>query len=695
MVICYPALRPPGRVKARGSVKRCGLLVLATLFVFLMAVSYRAQRAQAASSPAAPQSSQPAPKKHAAAKAPAKMTNDECLACHSDASLAKEVNGKIVSLHIDSDKFKASIHSAFGCTDCHTDIKAFPHDPAPVKPLCSSCHAGEQTAYDHGVHAKAASAGNTQVAKCQDCHGSVHELLPSSDPKSKVAHENIPQTCGACHGQKFVMASGGISAAPFTSYQESVHGKAVAAGSEKAAVCTDCHGEHDILSAVDPKSPINKFNVPTTCAKCHNNIKQEYVQSIHGQAIARGNWQAPVCTDCHGIHTIKAPKDANSSVAAANVKNTCGQCHESVRLSNEFGVPGGRVGTYLASYHGMAQKVGSSTVANCASCHGVHNILPSTDPHSTINHANLAKTCGQCHPGANEKFISFQVHQDGVSKASFGDRVIALISHFYVWMIVCVIGGMVLHNLIVFRKKLILHRMGQPRILFRMTLAQRVQHLLLLASFFTLVLTGFALRYPSSWLAAIFVNELVRSYVHRIAGVVLITVSMFHAWYLITHPDGRQLLKDMLPDWKDVTDARDAFRYYLGYSDQRPMFGRFTYAEKMEYWALVWGMFVMGSTGLMAWFKVAVGRHVPGWWIDVAITIHWYEAVLATLAIIVWHLYGVMFDPDNYPMNWAWFDGKMSIEQYRHEHPLDFLAIEKADGSQLQTEEREKAEVEK
>ncbi len=151
--------------------------------------------------------------------------------------------------------------------------RRFPHDPTPAKPMCATCHAGEQTAYDHGVHAKAAAAGNTNVAKCQDCHGSVHELLPSSDPKSKVAHANIPQTCGACHGQKFAMASGGMTAAAFNSYQQSVHGKAVAAGSEKAAVCTDCHGEHDILSAVDPKSPINKFNVPTTCAKCHANVK--------------------------------------------------------------------------------------------------------------------------------------------------------------------------------------------------------------------------------------------------------------------------------------------------------------------------------------------------------------------------------------------------------------------------------------
>ena len=610
------------------------------------------------------------------------MTNDECLACHNDPTLTQDVNGKPVSLHVDDAKFKASIHSIFGCVDCHADIKGFPHDPAPVMPKCSTCHDGEQNAYDHGVHAKAAAAGNTNVAKCQDCHGSVHELLPSSDPKSKVAHANIPQTCGACHGQKFAMASGGMTAAAFTSYQQSVHGKAVAAGSEKAAVCTDCHGEHDILGAGDPKSPINKFNVPTTCAKCHADVKTAYMQSIHGEAIQRGNWQAPVCTDCHGIHTIKAPKDANSSVAAANVKNTCASCHEGVRLSNEFGVPGGRVSSYLASYHGMASEVGSNTVANCASCHGVHNILPSADPRSTINHANLAKTCGQCHPGANEKFITTKVHLDGANKADTGSKIILMIRKFYLWMILAVIGGMVLHNLIIFRKKLILHRIGQPRILYRMTLIQRVQHLTLLVSFFTLVLTGFALKYPQSWLAAMFVNELVRSYIHRIAGVVLIVVSLFHVWYLTTKPEGRQLLIDMLPNWKDVTDARDAFRYYLGYSDQRPMFGRFSYAEKMEYWALVWGMFVMATTGLMAWFKVGVGERVPGWWVDVAITVHFYEAILATLAIVVWHLYGVIFDPDAYPMNWAWFDGKMSIEHYEHEHPLDIGAIEKARGSE-------------
>src|SRR5271167_2938805 len=503
----------------------------------------------------------------AAPKTP-KMSNEDCLACHNDSSLTKEENGKQVSLHVDDAAFKASIHSMFTCTDCHKDVKAVPHDPAPAKPVCATCHADQQAAYGHGIHAKAAAGGNTNVAKCQDCHGNVHTILPSSDPKSKVAHGNIPETCGACHGKQLVMASSGVSSAPFNSYEQSVHGKAVNGGSGYAAVCTDCHGTHDIMAGTDPKSPIAKFNVPATCGKCHAEVQTEFMQSTHGAALTRGNWHAPVCTDCHGIHTIKAPTDPKSAVAAGNVGNTCGSCHESVKLSSEFGVAGNRVSSYLSSYHGLASKVGSSTVANCAGCHGVHNILPSSDPRSTINHANLAKTCGQCHPGANEKFITSKVHLDGsAQKADVGNKVIGFISKFYIWVIVAVIGGMVLHNLLVFRKKLLLHRIAHPRILFRMTLAQRAQHLTLLISFLTLVLTGFALRYPSSWLAIAFVNEHVRSLIHRLAGVVLIAISLYHIWYIVTKADGRQLIKDMLPDWKDVTDVRDALLYYVGVRD--------------------------------------------------------------------------------------------------------------------------------
>ncbi len=150
----------------------------------------------------------------------------------------------------------------FTCVDCHTDVKNSAHETPPQRITCATCHADEQAAYERSFHAKAVKGRNDNAATCVDCHGSPHELLPASDPKSRVHHSNIPATCGACHSQKFVMDGSGLRVQTVASYEQSVHGHAVANGSEKAAVCTDCHGTHEILDAKDSKSPIFKFNVP-------------------------------------------------------------------------------------------------------------------------------------------------------------------------------------------------------------------------------------------------------------------------------------------------------------------------------------------------------------------------------------------------------------------------------------------------
>lgn len=607
-------------------------------------------------------------------RAEQKPTNDDCLACHSDATLTHEVAGKIVSLHVDPAKFKDSIHgSMFACVDCHTDLKSSPHEKTPEKVSCAKCHADAQAAYDRSFHAQAIKAGNGKAATCVDCHGSPHALLPAADPKSRVNHANIPATCGTCHGQKFVMEASGHSAQTFLSYQESVHGRAVAAGSEKAAVCTDCHGPHEILSANDAKSTIFKFNVPMTCAKCHGPVQQEFMASIHGKAIARGNGQAPVCTDCHGIHSIKSHVDPESSVSAQNLaRSTCARCHEGVRLSQEFGLEGHKASTYLASYHGLASRLGSQVVANCASCHGVHNILPSSDPKSTINHANLVNTCGKCHPGVTENFVAAKVHVEAPLSADTGSIWVRRVKRFYLAMIVIVIGGMLLHNAIIWRRKALLRRGMHGHTVTRMDRNQRIQHMLLLTSFIVLVLTGFALKFPESWFAGLLgMGERVRAIVHRTAAVVLIATSFYHLFYVALHRQGKRLLLDFLPLPKDVLDVWHTFRHYLMSDAEKPAFKRFNYAEKAEYWALVWGMAVMATTGIMLWAKVWVGNVLPRWWLDVATAIHFYEAVLATLAIVVWHFYQVFFDPDVYPMNWSWWDGKMSFEHYREEHALD------------------------
>ena len=617
---------------------------------------------------------------HAAGKpeAPAKPSNDDCLACHSDASM---VNGKDVH----GDAFKASIHgSMFTCVDCHTDIKSLPHEMGLAKPTCATCHADEKAKYDSGVHGKALAAGNQKAASCESCHGNIHEILPASDPKSRTAKINIPKTCAQCHSQSIP----GVSGKPALAYQESVHGKLVAAGNDKAAVCSDCHQSHDVLAAGDPKSPVFHANIPKTCAQCHAKPAEDFGASIHGKLLAEGNIHVPVCTDCHGVHTIKLTSDKASPVNGKNQGDVaCAQCHNNVRMTKEFGIPGGRTDSYNASYHGMANEMGSTRTASCSSCHGTHKILPSSDPASTVNPNNLVKTCGQCHPGANANFAKGKIHLDPTLAAQmdFGSKVNDYVRQVYSLLIVGTIGFMFLHNLMIFVRKLIDRKknppqhVAGPRVVVRMTKNQRIQHFLLLVSFFTLVVTGFALKYPDA-LHFIFVNELVRSYVHRFAGVLMILVSLYHVYYLASTIEGRQMFMDMLPQLKDASDIVDVFAYYLGFSSKKPQFKRFNYAEKMEYWALVWGTFVMALTGLVIWFKVQSASAIPRWWVDVATTVHFYEAILATLAIIVWHLYQVIVDPDTYPLNFAFIDGKMSVEHYQDEHGMDSETLAKYAG---------------
>lgn len=607
--------------------------------------------------------------------ATSQIQNSDCLACHNDTTLATSAQGKPVSLYVSEKSFEQSAHGVLKCSDCHTDIKSIPHEPVRSMPSCGTCHSDEQAAYERSIHGQATLHGNAAAAWCIDCHGDAHAILPASDPDSNVYHTNIPGICGSCHQQKFVMSTSGLSTQVFVSYEQSVHGRAVVAGSQKAAVCTDCHGTHEILMAGDPKSSTFKFNVAATCGKCHAQESVQYVRSVHGQAIQRGNWLAPVCTDCHGIHTIQAP--GNPSVSAqALAQITCARCHQGVRLTSEFGIPGARVASYEASYHGLASRLGSRVVANCASCHGSHLILASSDPRSTINKANLAATCGQCHPGATARFTRFPVHAGTSPSADIGDRVVAWIKRFYLGVILSVVGAMILHNVLLWGSKAMARHKREHATIVRMTLNERIQHWVLLGCFTVLAVTGFALIYPFSAIADwMGVTDPVRRIVHRTAGVTLIAAGIYHVFYICLTRAGRGTVLALLPEAKDVRDLLASLRYHLGMSPQKPQFGRFNYGEKFEYWALIWGTVIMACTGLMAWFQLMVTRLLSGWWIDVALTIHLYEAILATLAILIWHFYQVMFDPDVYPMNWSWWNGRMSLEHYKDEHASDTETI--------------------
>src|SRR5688572_19109802 len=498
------------------------------------------------------------------------------------------------------------------CSGCHGPGKTLPYIGNAL------FHTAPHSEYDRSFHAL--SKNGTKSAKCLDCHtrdGDLTTLLPASDPKSTTNRANIAETCGRCHGDKSVMQGSGISDRPFLTYRESVHAKAVAQGNISAAVCTDCHNSHDIRPASDPQSPIAKVNIPGTCSKCHTSESAEFMQSVHGHAVTRGVSRSPVCTDCHGIHGITSPvEQATASASSAVATETCAGCHEGVTLTREFGVAGERVSSYKDSYHGLASEFGSKIVANCASCHGVHNILPSSDPKSMIHAINLPQTCGQCHIGAGVNFATGKIHLTSGLVSAAGGRDAGVIGTrivrwIYIPLIVLVIGGMAIHNGLIWIRKAAAKK-RQTRQIVRLTANQRVQHWLLLTSFIALVLSGFALQYPDSWLASMLGgSEYLRRIIHRVAAVVMLAAGVYHLAYLGISKEGRLWLKDMAVRGKDFQDVLGNFRYYLGASGVRPRIARFGYAEKAEYWAVVWGTMIMGLTGLMIWFKLGIFGFLP------------------------------------------------------------------------------------
>jgi len=540
----------------------------------------------------------------AAAPAFAGLKNSDCLDCHGDNTLFKtNAAGKAVSLFVDAAKLKLSAHATNACISCHTDVTTK--------------------------------------------HPDDNKIL-------------APVNCALCHARQTA------------SYNASVHGLALKAGHDDAATCRDCHDSHEIISDNSPTSPIYFSRQAATCGACHDQEAREWAQSVHGKAVAAGSPDAPTCTGCHDDHKIRSLKSTSTISISEDV---CSRCHASERLNTKYNLPADRVKTFFESYHGLAAQYGSTVAANCASCHGYHKILPSSDTNSTVSKVNLVATCGKCHPGASREFSLGKIHvaPDGQAGGTdFGSKLNNWTRRIYLFLIFATIGGMLAHNGILFVKKTAARLRMTERPVVRMTASQRWQHFILATSFIVLAVTGFALKFPDSWLAKVLgSNEPFRRWAHRVAGIVMLAIGAYHLIYILATRDGRKLVADLFPVKKDALDVFQAVRYLAGLSKDKPKIGRFGYAEKMEYWAVVWGTLIMGATGLAIWLKIDVTQFLPRWVVTVATTIHYYEAVLACLAIIVWHFYHVIFDPEVYPLNTACLDGRISEEFQAHEHPLE------------------------
>jgi cytochrome b subunit of formate dehydrogenase len=516
------------------------------------------------------------------------------------------------SCHEQGQKLENSAHTGLTCDTCHESHDKYPHPTNIPKPVCTTCHADQAGDYAQSAHGLARKAGNEGTPDCGLCHGSAHELLP-------------------------------------------------------------------------PKSQAFRTAVPDTCALCHTDVVAQYRASVHGRALANGITQAPLCTDCHGEHKIVKHTNEASPVNAAHIRDTCGSCHGDVRLTRKFGLPSDRLISFDSSFHGLAAKSGSQTVANCASCHGVHNILPSSDAKSTINAKNLPTTCGQCHPGAGTRFAISQVH---VVEGSTEPAPLRFVREFYLLLIPVTIGLMLLHQggdwirkliRLRFRKSVVARSAAGGYAEIRMLPFERLQHAVMAVSFIVLVWTGFALKYPDQWWARPLLllegARSMRSLIHRTAAVIFMAISITHLVSLIVSRKLRNHWKEMLPNRKDPREALSNFAYNLGLGDTPPPRSSHSYIEKAEYWAVVWGAIVMVATGLLLWANNIAMKLLPKSWLDIATSVHFYEAVLASLAIVVWHFYSVIFDPDVYPLNTAFLKGtSVKKEEHSREHAAHTVA---------------------
>jgi cytochrome b subunit of formate dehydrogenase len=614
------------------------------------------------------------------------ITAPTCLQCHGNPSLSvTDLTGQRRSLYIGAATFHGSVHGSFDCQVCHEGITSIPH--AAVLPLvnCGKCHTDVAASYqDHGGRAE--TAGHLFPA-CWDCHGT-HDIRPGSDSLSRVYPANLPKTCGACHAHPAIVGQYHIpTIQPVAAFTASVHARTPAGGRQLAATCVDCHSAtgtgHQILPPIDPRSTIFHFNIPRTCGRCHAAVARDYERSSHGLVAARGEADAPVCTTCHGEHGILPVADPRSPVHATNVSLvTCGPCHASRLMNRKYGLPTGIMRSWQHSYHGLKSSDGDAEVANCASCHTAHHTLPPTDPASAVNPANLHTTCGQCHRGISAAVYQVPIHTTtGIALNRTG----RILQSIYVIAIIVIIGLMVVHWLIDLSKHVrLLNRREQ---IVRMRRDELWQHTLLMLSFTVLAITGFAFQYSGSfWARFLFGWEggfALRHTIHRVAAVVFVATAVWHAVYL-TRSRGRRFLRDIFPRGADFRQFWQTIAFNVGRRKEAPRFGRFSYIEKAEYWALVWGTFVMTFTGLALWFGNVTERVLQVQALGIMLVVHFYEAVLAGLAILVWHFYSTIFSPSVYPNNPSWYTGTMPADMYRREHPDDpvLVAAEAAEAAE-------------
>ncbi len=607
------------------------------------------------------------------------MADQDCLSCHSKDNLSVTRDGQVISMFVDSLEAQSSIHRKVACAQCHTGVSPSLERPCATitsKVDCSICHEEVVKTYQTSAHGILEERGDPNAPKCLDCHG-VHNIRARRDIQSPTYPTGVPNLCGKCHreGNKAAVRYTGSQHNILENYTESIHGKGLLqSGLVVTAMCTDCHTAHHVLPHDNSESSVNHANLPATCGRCHNGIYEQFSQSIHSPNVYKGDKPLPACSDCHKSHTIVRTDSEGFKLA---IINQCGRCHIDVAE------------TYFDTYHGKVYKLGYTAAAKCYDCHGSHNILPTYEPKSTLSRQNIVKTCGQCHSGSHRRFAGYLTH------ATHHDKTKYPILFYTFWFMTILLTGTLAvagtHTLLWLprsfqamreHKKLRLEVKGKLEYIRFESFPRRL-HVLVIISFLGLALTGMTLKFSylgwAQWLSKVLGGFESAGYIHRVCAVITFTYFGAHIYDLIRRKRRQKVTwkqfllgpNSMLPSRVDLDEAWGTLKWFIGLG-HRPAYGRWTYWEKFDYFAVFWGVVIIGSTGLTLWFPEFFTRFLPGWFINVATIVHSDEALLATAFIFTVHFFNTHFRPDKFPMDTVIFTGRVPLEELKQDRPREY-----------------------
>ncbi len=637
-----------------------------------------------------------------------KPDDNNCAKCHGEEDLWEKDR---LRLFINPESLAKDVHFRKGvnCHDCHggdpatfevpeaharevdkskTGVAPFRFPLSDIWNSCGNCHKAQRLDLVKGVHAKAGARdalGRKLPLGCAECHGEkAHGMLPVRDGGSPVFLDHQVERCGRCHAEDLA------------TYKLTIHGDGLyKSGLLVTAACADCHGAHGIYYAADTRSTLNPARVAQTCGKCHRGIEERLTKSVHGGEKGPGTLAAtvaaggktrrtPSCTSCHQGHHLLRPESAQFQ---HQLTNLCGNCHPD--LSSRYGM----------SLHGELTRLGYQPAAKCSDCHGAHEILAVDDPQSPVAAgANRVDTCRKCHPGAGANFAMFDPH------ATYKDpKAYPWLASVYrgietvLWLCLAVFA---VHALLWFVRALVQtlqhgrHKtlVTEKSALVRSEPGLRASQVLLIVAFLGLTLTGVPLKYSGhAWAAALargmggFEST---SVWHRFFAVLAIGSCVAQTVWGVKHVtaarragrDWRTALfgpDSTLPNARDARDLWGMLRWFVGLGP-KPVFERWTYWEKLDYWGVCAAAVVIGASGLALWYPVLVSLVLPGTALNLAKVVHSEVAIFAAGLVFVMHFFHTHFRPEKFPLDVSALTGMVSEEHLREYRPEYVARLEQS-----------------